>query len=143
MLRFLFSMLLAAVVSVHADVGERYQDYIKRHKATLESLPRDEGGLWRVRHVEGKMNVLVTVFDGVICEERHYPVNRAEADALVLRQGNGDLKLLIQGLDEVRWTTDDKRLAARFSAKGRYLQISNPRQVEERLNEYRKRAKLE
>ena len=132
------ALLLVFPAAEHrAHVGERYQDYVKRHQITSDSLPKDAGGLWRIKHTNGRTHVLVTVFDGVICEERHYPVNRAQADAVVFQQGNGNLKLLVQGIDEVRWSTEDKRLAARFSEKGKYLQVSNPQQVEERLQKYR------
>jgi hypothetical protein len=136
-MKWIALLSLALALDLHADVGERYQDYVKRNQITSDSGPKDESGLWRIKHTNGRANVLVTVFDGVICEERHYPVNRTEADAVVLKQGNGSLKLLVQGIDEVRWSTVDKKLAARFSAKGKYVQISNPQQVEERLEKYR------
>jgi hypothetical protein len=135
-------LLLAAFTSrISAEVGERYRDYLKKHPTNTESLPKDESGLYRIKHVNGAVNVMVTILDGVICEERHYPVDRGDADAILNAHRGGPFILEVQGVDEVRWRSEDKVLSARFSKKGRYLQISNASQVESHLEEYR-RAKF-
>jgi hypothetical protein len=146
-LRFDFGMkwplLLAAVcvTDALADVGERYKDFLKRNPVEEDSLPKDESGLWRIKHAIGTKNILVTVREGVICEERYYSVNRAEAEQIVQQQFRASLQFEVAGPDEVRWRSKDRQFAARFSNKGRYLQISNVPVVEEQLEKYRK-AKL-
>ena len=138
LVRLALLLLLVSTEVLSADVGERYQDYVKRHPEIVDRASADASGLRRFKHTTGRVNNLVTVFDDVICEERHYPVSATEADAIVIRQGRGALTVTSKGLDETIWSTPDKVLSARFSLKGRYVQISNPREVEARLEKLRK-----